>query len=157
MPDFTFEESDNYMYACRLEGMLKENLIPEYRMLNKLRRNGGDRDYALQMQFDILSAVAGRKGVDLSKGDYTREEALQKPHPDVEKIYTPESKSVDWFAYDFNLDTLYLKYKSGETVYEFAISYKVYDEMLDIIKRDESLGSFVGKKLKGGKTSGKSR
>jgi hypothetical protein len=146
LPDFTFEESDNYMYMKKIENFTEEELNEEYQYLRKLERNGGHREYALELQFGILADFASNKGYKLKEA-YSDDEMKQVPHPDVEIHYTPESSSVEWFAYDFILDVLYIKHNKRDIIYEYRTSYTTFDTMMDIKLHKGSIGTYVAKKF----------
>jgi len=65
---------------------------------------------------------------------------------DVEMIPTPESSNIDCFGYDELEKILYVKFKSGDTVYSYKnVSEKVFEDM----KATKSKGSFYHKNIRG--------
>lgn len=142
MPDFTPGETDNALYRGAIEAMTDEELIKEYKELLEARRRGQDRKYNLQLCFDIIRVVAELRGLDIHKAIVSgtpKKSTVQTQIGDVEMIQTPESSNIECFGYDELEKILYVKFKSGDTVYSYKnVSKKVFEDM----KAAKSKGSF---------------
>jgi len=67
MPEFTMAETDNALYRGTVEAMADEEIIKEYKELLEARRRGYDRQYNLQLCFDIIRVAAELRGLDIHK------------------------------------------------------------------------------------------
>jgi hypothetical protein len=140
--DFAPGELDNVMYAAKIEAMSEAEMVEEYKGLLESWRRGGDRDYNLQGCFDIITAVAGRKGISLLKAiNATKNESTKPIGPaGVDMIPTPSSKSIAEYGYDYIEKILYVKYKSGGDHYTFRISEDEFKK----IQQAKSKGTAIG-------------
>jgi hypothetical protein len=153
--DFCPSESDNHIYAEKINGMTEAEVIQEYTDLLESRRRGGDRDYNLQMCFDIITASAGRRGINLraamsakfSKKIATKEPII-KEEPEMPEaspipmIKAPESKSIEEYGYDEAKEILYIKFKSGIKTYGYK---NVPKDVYEAFKADRHKGKLIPK------------
>lgn len=148
MPAFTVGETDNELYRTTIENMTNEELVKEYKELLKARRRGYDRQYNLQLCFDVIRAAAEQRKFDIHKAiiDGTPKKAVvQAQIGDITMIPTPESSNIDCFGYDKIEKILYVKFKSGETVYPYKnVPINVFEDM----KVAKSKGSFYHKNIR---------
>ena len=130
--------------------MTEVEVIQEYKDLLESRRRGGDREYNLQMCFDIITASAGRRGINLRKAMYSKDikkepvvkEEPEAPDSPVPMIKAPESKGVEEYGYDETKKVLYVKFKSGAKTYGYN---GVPKDVYEAFKADRHKGGFMAK------------
>lgn len=69
---------------------------------------------------------------------------------DIEVLPTPESSSISGVAYKLSTHTLYIRFISGNKIYEwFDVPQHVFDGFKDTVKNGDSVGKYYHKNVRG--------
>lgn len=130
--DFTPDETDNALYWNEVNNMTREEKIEAYIDQMKLRGQGGDAAFNIQMPLDILLNFANMHDFEFPEtpDDHTI-------YGYIRQVDTPDSKSLEGYGYDYYTNTVYIKYRSGAKVYSYP---GVPFERFKIFETSESKG-----------------
>ena len=144
--DFTPAETDNALYCDVVKHMTDEEMIKEYAHLIEIRRRGGDREFNLQMQFDILHTEADVRKIDIRKGVITKKPTKGNIYPDDVDVIMLKSSVLESCAHNERDQILMIKLKSGDDLYHY---FNFTKELFEEFMTADSQGSYWSRKIKG--------